>query len=226
VKAYKEFLNEKCQMPKVGKIYSFSGPTKMIPFKYFSFHKNLKDIFSFYREERERLIIFEVEILGKTFKQKGKLVTDKINVIRILDKSEYSEFLSDPTEKYDQNGNLIYRKDSNGYENWWEFDKNNNLIHSKYSNGFEYWKEYDKNGNLIHYKDSNGYEEWHEYDQNNNVIHFKDSNGYEYRKEFDKNGNIIYYKDSGGVEEWCKYNDDNELLHYKDKDVEWSITIE
>ena len=51
---------------------------------------------------------------------------------------------------YDKNGNLIHRKDSDGYEEWCEYDKNGNLIHTKNSKGFETWYKYDKNGNLIH----------------------------------------------------------------------------
>ena len=38
-------------------------------------------------------------------------------------------------KKYDANGNLIYSKDSNGFEEWFEYDKNNNCIHYKNSGG-------------------------------------------------------------------------------------------
>jgi len=31
--------------------------------------------------------------------------------------------------KYDKKGNLIYYKDSKGFEYWMEYDKNNNCIH-------------------------------------------------------------------------------------------------
>ena len=39
-----------------------------------------------------------------------------------------------------------------------EYDENGNLIHYKNSNGFEEWYEYDENGNIIHIKDSDGFE--------------------------------------------------------------------
>ena len=61
--------------------------------------------------------------------------------------------------EYDEKGNLIHYRNSDGYEYWREFDKNNNLIHRRDTNGFEAWKEYDENGNLIYYRDSDGYEE-------------------------------------------------------------------
>ena len=39
--------------------------------------------------------------------------------------------------KFDDNGNRIYFKDSNGYEEWYNYDFNNHLIHTKDSNGYE-----------------------------------------------------------------------------------------
>ena len=81
--------------------------------------------------------------------------------------------------KYDENGNIIYQKFSNGLEAWYEYDENGEDIHYKDSNGFEYWKEYDKQGNLIHIKDSENHEKWYEYDENGKEIHYKNSNGFE-----------------------------------------------
>ncbi len=60
-----------------------------------------------------------------------------------------------PCVNFNENGKVIYKKDSKGFEEWYEYDKNNNEIHYKDSNGYEEWYEYDKNGNCIHYKDSN-----------------------------------------------------------------------
>jgi len=80
------------------------------------------------------------------------------------------EIESEEIIKKDKNGNIIYHKNSDGFEYWYEFDSNNNLIHSKNSDGFEYWYEFDSNNNCIHYKDSDGDECWREYDSNNNGI--------------------------------------------------------
>ena len=52
-------------------------------------------------------------------------------------------------KEYDENSNLIYEKDYNGYEYWQEFDENNRLIYSKNSDNFESWYEYDKNNNRV-----------------------------------------------------------------------------
>jgi len=62
----------------------------------------------------------------------------------------------------DSKGNVVYRKESDGYETWQEYDKNNNRIHCKDSNGFEIWCEYDENHNIIYRKDSEGFEDWYD----------------------------------------------------------------
>ena len=126
-------------------------------------------------------LVFSAEVGEKTYKEvtvNGKTLSKWVEVLSI--------------SEYDNNGNLIHYKNSDGNEEWKEYDSNGNLIHYKNSNGYEYWKEYDSNGNLIHVKDSNGYEEWGEYDSNGNLIHFKDSDGDERWGEYTywKNGRI------------------------------------
>ena len=68
-----------------------------------------------------------------------------------------------------------------------EYDRNGNMIYYKNSDGFESWKEYDSNNNLIHFKDSKGKEEWREYDSNNNLIHYYNSSGFEYHNKGNTN---------------------------------------
>ncbi len=148
-----------------------------------------------------------------------------------------------------------YQNGKKSYERWLEYDQNGNEIHYKDSNGTERWNEYDQNGKLIHYKDSNGTERWWEYDQNGNEIHFKDSEGYDvngdcyYRfpdkcedcdkntknlprtekdhkgriKEFDKDGHMIYYYDpEENFESWVEYNEFGKVSHYKNTlGLEW-----
>ena len=97
-------------------------------------------------------LAFSAEVGEKTYKEvtvNGKTLSKWVEVLSI--------------SEYDNNGNLIHSKNSNGYEYWKEYDSNGNLIHSKDSDGYESWKEYDSNGNQIHYKDSSGEEYWHEY---------------------------------------------------------------
>ena len=53
--------------------------------------------------------------------------------------------------KFNDEGNLIYFKDSKGNEIWREYDNKDNLIHSKDSKGYESW--YDDRGNCIYSKE-------------------------------------------------------------------------
>ena len=40
-------------------------------------------------------------------------------------------------KRYDDNDNLVYSKDSTGYEEWWVYDEKDNEIHYKDSDGYE-----------------------------------------------------------------------------------------
>lgn len=52
-----------------------------------------------------------------------------------------------PIEEYDSNGRVVYRRDSDGYERWWEYDAKGNVIYHRDSKGCE--KRYDSSGNRI-----------------------------------------------------------------------------
>jgi len=51
-----------------------------------------------------------------------------------------------------------------------EYDDNGNCIHYRDSDGYEYWREYDDNGRYIYYKDSKGFEKRNEYDENGKLV--------------------------------------------------------
>ena len=55
----------------------------------------------------------------------------------------------DIQRKYDENNNIIYRKNNHGDEEWMEYDKNNNLIHYRTSAGFDEKYTYNDNNKLI-----------------------------------------------------------------------------
>ena len=82
-----------------------------------------------------------------------------------IEKDQYGDIC-----EYDSNNNVIYYRDSNGYECWQEYDSNNNIIHLRTNNGYECWKEYDSNNSCTHFRNSDGDEYWYEYDNNNNLI--------------------------------------------------------
>jgi YD repeat-containing protein len=75
---------------------------------------------------------------------------------------------SEPIREFDPNGNLIYFRNSNGYEIWYEYDTDGRCIYARYSNEFKTWYKYDENGNYVYYEDSEGVKVW--YDSKGNVI--------------------------------------------------------
>ncbi len=78
--------------------------------------------------------------------------------------------MSKVIEKKDDRGNLIYHKDSNGTEYWWDHDKSNNMIHGKNSKGCEIWQGWDERNRRIYYKTDTGYEQWYKYDEEGREI--------------------------------------------------------
>ena len=122
----------------------------------------------------------------------------------LIYKNSFNEETRYERDKY---GSKIYQKLPDGSETWFEpkYDKNNKLIYRKDSKGTEEWFEYDKNGNLLHYKKSDGDEVWYEYDSKGNCIHTKKSDGDETWTEYDNKGREIYSKWAYGREEWSKY---------------------
>jgi len=103
-------------------------------------------------------------------------------------------------------------------------NNNKNLIYYKDSSGYESWKEYDKNNNCIHYKDSFGYEQWCRYDENKNLIYHKNSDGDEERYKYNENKNLIHYKDSNDYEVWYKW-EDGERIRIAEKRPGYSEVI-
>jgi len=156
MKAYKASYNGKCKSLtyEVGKTYTYNGKLSICN-SGFHFCNDFDSLLDYYPIKKD-LKVFEIEVLGEVISEDNKSVTNKLKVIKVISLSKFKKSLKN--NKYDKNNNLIYSKNSNGYEFWNEYDKKNNLIYYKHSNGYEYWNEYDKNNNLIHYKNSNGVE--------------------------------------------------------------------
>ena len=53
--------------------------------------------------------------------------------------------------EYDENGNMVYYKDSEGRESWLEYNKKYRKLYFKNSDGSCYCKTYNKRGKLISY---------------------------------------------------------------------------
>lgn len=62
-------------------------------------------------------------------------------------------------EVYDDNNNLIYfRNDNTNYEVWYEYDEFGNCIHTRNSEGYESWDSYDECGRPICFISTDGCE--------------------------------------------------------------------
>lgn len=112
--------------------------------------------------------------------------------------------------EYDEKGRISCQTDSNGRKVWKEYDEETDqLIHEKDTYQQEFW--YDLNGNLIRYTNPNS-TSYYTYDEAGNMIHSKESIVSEKWYEYDEKGRIIYLKDSKGIEEWIQYNSKGDRL--------------
>ena len=94
----------------------------------------------------------------------------------IVERNTLGEEIYTQIKKYNKNNILIYRKifksDSSFWEESW-FDDNGNEIHGKDSDGFEFWEEYNQDNTPQHYKTNDGCEMWWEYDENGKLKNLK-----------------------------------------------------
>ena len=118
----------------------------------------------------------------------------------------------DVVTQYDDNGNEIYSKDSEGFERFWKRNDQGKPVYYKNSNGYEKFFEYDGRGNLIHHKNSDGDEEFFEYDSRGNMIHHKIVEGDDDPKDWGYACLTEFHK-------WFEYNDLNNEIHYKQQEV-------
>lgn len=132
------------------------------------------------------------------------------------------------TELYDKNGNIIFSKNIDGYEQSWKYDKNNLITEYSDSDGYNVsytYKEitcgvvecnssygekfiikYDEHGNEIYHHDTSiDYIIWKEYDSKNRVISCRDSDGYVSVHEYDRKGNNVYQQHRSKIDEDVSY---------------------
>ena len=135
---------------------------------------------------------------------------------------------------YDDNGNLIYEKDPDGYSYEREYDEKGHLVYQKQTYTYlnldnqedyrqtEKWWEYNKEGKLIHHESSTGQNEWFDYDEKGNVIHYESSSGEDEWFDYDEKGNVIHmgsYPDDDGkyeYEKWWEYDQDGICIRISD----------
>ena len=201
MKAYKATYNMKCrnQLYEVGKTYSSS---KLEICKHgFHYCDKMEDTLSYYDYNPIKFILMEVEILGNVVTQDDKSVTDEMKVLRIVSPDEYNDEMKSKISSctYDDAGNMLTRKNSNGYKESYTYDDAGNMLTIENSNGRKASWTYDDAGNTLTYVDSNGYKESWTYDDAGNKLTYEDSyNGCKESYTYDDAGNMLTREDSNG----------------------------
>ena len=221
--AYKATNNFKCrnQEYKIGKTYT-SDKLEICQHG-FHFCQKMKDTLNYY-DPSEDFTLLEVEILGEVINDGDKSVTNKLKVLRVIPKEEYSEEMLKrfPTYEYDDLGNKISMTNPYGYKWTLEYDDRGKMISmtdpygNKYTYGYDdrgnmisetnpsdgkYTYEYDDRGNMISETYPDGYKSTYEYDDRGNMISKTYPSGYKYTYEYDDRGNMISvtYPDGGKI---------------------------
>ena len=209
MKAYKATYNFKCrnQEYKVGKTYT-SDKMKMCSYG-IHFCQNMKDVINYYSPTKD-FVLLEIEVLGNVETVDDKSVTDKIKVLRVVPKEEYTFPVI--TYEYDERGNMISETYPNGDKYTYEYDDRNNMISMTYSDGDKYTYEYDDRNNMISKTYPNGDKYTYEYDDRNNMISKTYPNGNKYTYEYDDRNNRISATDPYGDKITYEYDDRNNMI--------------
>ncbi len=101
---------------------------------------------------------------------------------KVVDLDDLIELVKEVRE-YNSEGLLIYEKNANGNESWYDYDDKGNRTYRKSlrdSEEWEEWIEYTDQRLEKHRKVSSGFEEWYDYDDNGDKIHYKNNQGVDY----------------------------------------------
>jgi len=152
--AYKGTYNYKClgQEYKVGKTYTADN-MKMFECG-IHFCPNVKDVLYHYLPEPE-LVILKIAVLGESDVFCDVGVTDKMKVLRVFTKEEYTEQMNEIIEKFSFNekGNVISVDSGFGYGYRWTRDSEGFIVSKvKHKDDFcieRFDFEWDKSGRLV-----------------------------------------------------------------------------
>jgi hypothetical protein len=167
IKGYKASYNGRCTnnfLFEVGKTYKFDGKPILCE-QGFHFCQNVDDVLDYYDYQKD-FVLFEVEALGYTKTRDDKSCTNKIKIIRIVPKEEYSSIFKYWKFDWWENGELkclqsqdrlvMFEFNENGMLSYYEeyghafkYDDGKGLIWERHQNVDEYEYEYvDMNMNM------------------------------------------------------------------------------
>jgi YD repeat-containing protein len=190
--AYKATYNFKCrnQVYHVGKTYI--SPKLQMCAHGIHFCLNMQDTIKFY-EPTNKFVLLEIAVLGTVQTDGCKSVTDKIKVLRVVPKEEYTKQMLDAMTafEYDDHGNLI-KETHNDFEFYkYTYDERGNKLTMADQDG-DIWKyEYDENNRLVAEVDFMGCRDTYEYDERGNQIARINQDGSKTIFEYDNNNNHI-----------------------------------
>jgi YD repeat-containing protein len=137
----------------------------------------------------EDFVLLEVEALGEIQTEDNKSATDKLKVIRVVPREEYTFDVYQ--YEYDSFGNKIRETNTYGHVHVYEYDSFGNKIKATDAVGNFWQYEYDSFGNKIKQTTPSGDVYQCEYDSFGNNIKLTTPSGDVWQHEYDSFGNKI-----------------------------------
>jgi YD repeat-containing protein len=188
MKGYKATYNMKCidLTYEVGKTYTID---KLEICAYgFHFCQEMKDVVNYY-DPTENFVLLEVEALGEIQTHDNKSATDKLKVIRVVPREEYTFDVF--RYEYDSFGNKIKETRPYGHVHAYEYDSFGNMLKATDAVGNFCQYEYDSFGNMIKKTTPQNRAYHYEYDSFGNKIKEINSADITIKYEFDSFGKMI-----------------------------------
>jgi YD repeat-containing protein len=224
MKGYKATNNMKCLdlTYAVGKTYSIDKLE--ICSHGFHFCQEMKDVINYYRPT-EDFVLLEVEALGEIETEGDKSATDKLKVIRVVPREEYTFAVYQ--YEYDSFGNTIKQATPSGTVWQYGYDSFGNMIKEIYPDGDVHQYEYDSFGNMIKEIYPDGDVHQYEYDSFGNMIKEIYPSGDVWQYEYDSFGNMIKeIYPSGTVWQYEYDSFGNKIKQTTSYGDTWNITIQ
>jgi YD repeat-containing protein len=227
MKGYKATKNMKCLdlTYVVGKTYSID---KLEICSYgFHFCQKMKDVIGYYFPTKD-FVLLEVEALGEIQTKGDKSATDKLKVIRVVPREEYTFNIHEC--EYDSFGNKIKEISPDGDVWQYEYDSYGNRIKvtGPFRNVYQY--EYDSFGNMIKITILIGLKatfHQYEYDSFGNRIKEITPSGNVFQYEYDSFGNMIKKTSPYGTVWYYEYDSfGHKIKESRPSGNTWNITIE
>jgi hypothetical protein len=156
MKGYKASHNQVCRgfYFEVGQTYSMEEKPVLCQ-QGFHFCSSVDSVLNYYDIFDKRFLLFEVNAIGDIETEGDKSCTNKIEIVRIMPKSEFNSFFKRNKFEFNEKGQLIYFQYANGDE--YRCDNAGNCI-LRQIEGRVYEAAYNEKGSIIWEKFTTGME--------------------------------------------------------------------